>query len=638
MEETNDQRVHALISAVGNNRERLRIDELRRIHDRSMGSNDASINLIAQLTALKSNLSTIQDWLKFAIRDLHPQLLSDLDVLMVSCGSLVRHLDNLTERLGQPDNDAVDFAAKLKYAVGCRSMERLRDVAQRQNEAVTLLLAACKCHASAQRKILLHKSRQIREEDAASLKTLARSTRWNGSCISFLTQVSRAIQWFRFLFHMKLAHDDIDRNMTPSGEWYELAAAANRSEAIDRALQEEATTLRRETKIVMVGDHNSGKQLVMHQMKVLYAEGYYSMEQRADYTYAVRSTVRVLMHSIIDLLKESGIVLPQPLSYHFAILLTEVETIDIPHITPDAVTALMAIWLSPEFSSLYIRNFEIDFPQYAPYFAQEIRRIADPAYIPTEADIIRLEQDLGGINEVRFHWDELSVHLFNISGHMRSQFQKRWFHQLENATSLVYTVDISRYDRPHHGQPGTSSLTHDLALFESWASSPKFKNSSIILLLNNFTRFCEKLQHLPLQAIFPDYKSSSSSSSAAADPETSARQYILKRFRELNRNRLSIYSFWVDLDMGDNTHLYAALKTTLQHIQQRKARSEVSGEENMNIRQRKAWSEVSGEENMSVNAEASGTLLARPWRAPVRRRHGPNGTRSLSTVLSEETR
>ncbi|KAH9859525.1 hypothetical protein IAQ61_011306 [Plenodomus lingam] len=617
MENTNEKRVHALIRAVGNNRDRLHIDELRKIHDRSTCSNESSINLIAQLTALKSNLGTIQDWLRFAIHDLHPQLLSDLDVLMVSCGSLVRHLDTLTERLGRSDNDATDFAARLKYAVGCKSMERLRDVAQRQNEAVTLLLAACKCHASAQRKILLHKSRQIRKEDAANLKTLARSTRWNGTCISFLTQVSRMIQWFRFLFHLKLARrNEIDCNMTSNGEWYEFAAAANRSDAIDRALQEEATTMHRETKLVMVGDFNSGKQLVMHQMKVLFAEGYYSREQRAEYCFAVRSTVRLLIHSIIDLLKDTGITLPQELNKHFAVLLTEVEASDISYITPEAVTAISAIWLSPEFSSLYIRNFEIDFPQYAPYFAQEVPRIAHPDYIPSEADIIRLNRDLGGIKEVRFHWDELSVHLFNINGHIPNQFQKRWFHQLENATSLVYTVDVSRYDRPHLGQASASQLLYDFQTFEFWATCPKFANSSIILLLNNFSRFCEKIQHLPLQTFFPDFKPSV----AGVDSETAAREYILKRFRDLNRNRLSIYSFWVDLDMSDNQHLYAALKKTLQHIQQRNARSEV-------------WSESSS------GGGSSGNLLSKTLSRPLSgKRHGVKSSRSLSTVLSEETR
>jgi guanine nucleotide-binding protein G(i) subunit alpha len=141
-----EKKVFALVSAVGTNRDRLRqgIDGLRQIHNRWKGNNGTSINLIAQLTALKSNLGNMQDWLNYAIHDLHPQLLSDLALLMTSCGLLVRHLDALILRLRQPDHDAVDFAVTLKYAVASRSMERLRQVAQHQNDAVTLLLAACK--------------------------------------------------------------------------------------------------------------------------------------------------------------------------------------------------------------------------------------------------------------------------------------------------------------------------------------------------------------------------------------------------------------------------------------------------------------------------------------------------------------
>ena len=131
-----------LLSVVGNLRQS--IDGLRRIHDRWRGSNESLINLIAQLTALKSNLATMLDWLEYAIYDLHPQLLSDLNYLLSSCNLLVRHLDDVIARLGQPDRDAMDFASRLKYAVGTLSMERLRKVTQRQNDSVGLLLAACK--------------------------------------------------------------------------------------------------------------------------------------------------------------------------------------------------------------------------------------------------------------------------------------------------------------------------------------------------------------------------------------------------------------------------------------------------------------------------------------------------------------
>lgn len=419
------------------------------------------------------------------------------------------------------------------------------------------------------------------------------------------------------MFHLKLARHEVDRDLTPTGEEYESAAAAIRSDAIDRALQEEATTLRRETKLVITGDLSSGKELVVHQMKVLYAEGYHSSEQRASYRYAVRSTVRLLIQSIIDLLKDTGINLPTELNQHFAILLHEVETVDAQRITPEAVLATEIIWTCPEFSTIYVRNFEIDFPQYAPYFAQEVSRIARKDYVPSDADIIRLNRDPRGVKELRFHWDELDVHLFNINGYIPDQFRKRWLHQLENATCFIYTVDVSHYDRPYPEQTTESLLLHDFAWFESWANSPIFANSSIILLLNNFSQFREKLSYSPLHTFFPDYKPSET------DPETSARQYILRRFKDVNRSQLSIYSFWVDLDMGDNQQLYAALKKTLQHIQQRKARTDV-------------WDANST--TMDSGSRLPSGLLSRSRSGTLSRKNGGmDSSRLISPVHSDET-
>jgi guanine nucleotide-binding protein G(i) subunit alpha len=474
-------------------------------------------------------------------------------------------------------------------------------------------------HAMAQRKILLHKSRQIRSRDANSLKVLTRSSGMNGGCLKALTQVSAMIQWFRYLYFIKCLRNEPEH--APTEEDYEIAAANTRSDAIDRALQQDATTLRRETKLVMMGNLNSGKELIMHQMKVLYADGYYPVEERRPYHYAVRSTVRLLIHSIIDLLKDTGISLPSQLNQHFAILLHEVETVVMPNITAEAVAAVQAIWTCPEFSTLYVQNFEIDFPQYAPYFAQEIERIAGDDFIPAEADIMRLNHSIGGggIRELRFGWDELDVHLFNINGYIPTNFRKRWYHQLEGATSLVYTVDVSRYDQPYLGQSAESQLLDDFANFESWAASVKFANSSIILLLNNFTRFREKLPYSPLETFFSDYVPSE------IDPETSARQYILRRFKDVNRNRLSIYSFWVDLDLSDNTHLYAALKKTLQHIQQRKAKEEV-------------WNASTTTMSSSSRSHTglAGKLI--PSRSGTSRsRSGTNGSRIASPMHSDQT-
>jgi guanine nucleotide-binding protein subunit alpha len=140
-----DDQVYTLVSTVGTNIDRLRqaVNALRQLHDRLEDDNNTCINLIAQLTALKSCLGKVYDWLNYAISELHPQLLSDLEVLMTSCTLLIRHTDRLVQGLRQPDHDAVDCAVRLKYAIGSRTMERLREAALRQTDAMNLLHAAC---------------------------------------------------------------------------------------------------------------------------------------------------------------------------------------------------------------------------------------------------------------------------------------------------------------------------------------------------------------------------------------------------------------------------------------------------------------------------------------------------------------
>lgn len=406
----------------------------------------------------------------------------------------------------------------------------------------------------------------------------------------------------------------------PTEEDYDIAAATMRSAAIDRALQEDANTLRREIKLVMAGDPLSGKELVVHQMQTLYADVHLNVEQRKPYRSDVRSRIRVVIHAMIDLLKDTGINLPKELNQEFAVLLNEVEAVDTQNITTEGVQAVEKIWQSPEFATLYTRNFEIVFPPCTSYFVQEIQRISNPTYVPSDADIARLVHWPRSAKEVRFNWDELDIHLFNLNGYRSHGFNKRWLHQFEDATALVYAIDVSEYDRPFCGQPTDSHLISEFIAFESWASHDSFADSSVILLLNNFSRFREKLKHTPLQTFFDDYVPNDT------DPETSARQYILHRFKRVNRNGLSIYSFWVDLELGDNSHLYGAIKSTIQHIQRRKAKEEV-------------WSSSS---QLLGSDGRSGTRLAGmliPSRSDpfLRKRAKSDGSKSVSPVWSERT-
>lgn len=76
-------------------------------------------------------------------------------------------------------------------------------------------------------------------------------------------------------------------------------------------------------------------------------------------------------------------------------------------------------------------------------------------------------------------------------------------------------------------------MAESLVLFESVINSRWFLRTSIILFLNKIDLFKAKLPKVPLERYFPEYTGGNDVNKAA--------KYILWRFTQLNRARLSIY-------------------------------------------------------------------------------------------------
>jgi guanine nucleotide-binding protein subunit alpha len=74
--------------------------------------------------------------------------------------------------------------------------------------------------------------------------------------------------------------------------------------------------------------------------------------------------------------------------------------------------------------------------------------------------------------------------------------------------------------------------------FDSIINNPRFMQTSMILMLCNVTEFKEKLLQSPLQNYFPDY--------GGGFDVNSAKNYLLRRFMELNRAPLNLYHHFID--------------------------------------------------------------------------------------------
>lgn len=78
-------------------------------------------------------------------------------------------------------------------------------------------------------------------------------------------------------------------------------------------------------------------------------------------------------------------------------------------------------------------------------FCNDLDRIWDEAYVPTDQDLLRSRLRTTGITETIFDLGQLTYRMFDVGG-QRSE-RKKWIHCFENVNCLLFLVAISGYDQ-----------------------------------------------------------------------------------------------------------------------------------------------------------------------------------------------
>jgi guanine nucleotide-binding protein G(i) subunit alpha len=151
---------------------------------------------------------------------------------------------------------------------------------------------------------------------------------------------------------------------------------------------------------------------------------------------------------------------------------------------------------------------------------------------------------------------ELAIRLVRVD--LLLSERKKWIHQFENVTSIIFMVDLCCYNQVHEGTTHTRMI-ETLVLFDSVVNSRWFLNTSITLLLTNVSRFKQKLGKDPLNNYFLDYSGGNDVNQAA--------KYLAWRFNQVNRAHLDLYPRLLEMTDTSNIRLvFAAIKeTTLQN-------------------------------------------------------------------------
>ncbi|KAJ7083882.1 heterotrimeric G protein alpha subunit 2 [Mycena epipterygia] len=344
--------------------------------------------------------------------------------------------------------------------------------------------------------------------------------------------------------------------------------AKARSDTIDQQIRvvQDSERCKKECNILLLGSHESGKDTLVKRMKIIH-QGFDERE-RAGYRTTIYSNVLDSAGLLAHVVRRVGVgALEEGERAHAALLLAAFPAAPTPAVDMLVETNAMltpaladAIWLvarMPAVESLLDKHLaEFYLKDSALYFLASIHRIAAPTYVPLEEDILHAtaSPNSTAIIETRLRRGDLSIRIIDVGG-QRTEFNK-WIHCFESVTSIMFCTALSEYGQVLLEEQSVNCLRESVSLFDSVINSCSFRRISVILFLNKVDVFERKLQEIPLNCYFPEYTGGKNLQKAT--------RFILSRFMEANRARLSVYSYVTQAtDMNNMRLVFKAVEDTI---------------------------------------------------------------------------
>ncbi|EDW00991.1 G protein alpha q subunit [Drosophila grimshawi] len=327
------------------------------------------------------------------------------------------------------------------------------------------------------------------------------------------------------------------------------------NQEIEKQLRRDKRDARRELKLLLLGTGESGKSTFIKQMRIIHGSGY-SDDDKRGYIKLVFQNIFMAMQSMIkamDMLKISyGVGEHNGLAdLVMSIDYETVTTFDDPYLN-----AIKTLWSDAGIQECYDRRREYQLTDSAKYYLMDLDRVAQPDYLPTEQDILRVRVPTTGIIEYPFDLEEIRFRMVDVGG-QRSE-RRKWIHCFENVTSIIFLVALSEYDQILFESDNENRMEESKALFRTIITYPWFQNSSVILFLNKKDLLEEKIMYSHLVDYFPEYDGPQRDAIAA-------REFILRMFVDLNPDSEKIiYShFTCATDTENIRFVFAAVKDTI---------------------------------------------------------------------------
>ncbi|KAF5900407.1 guanine nucleotide-binding protein subunit alpha-11-like, partial [Clarias magur] len=246
----------------------------------------------------------------------------------------------------------------------------------------------------------------------------------------------------------------------------------------------------------------SGKSTFIKQMRIIHGTGY-TDEDKRGFTKLVYQNIYTSMQSMIRATETLKIGYKYEQNKANAMLVKEVDIEKVSSFDQPYVNAIKMLWSDPGIQEAYDRRREYQLSDSTKYYLSDLDRIADPHYLPTQQDVLRVRIPTTGIIEYPFDLQSIIFRMVDVGG-QRSE-RRKWIHCFENVTSIMFLVALSEYDQVLVESDNENRMEESKALFRTIITYPWFQNSSVILFLNKKDLLEEKISYSHLVDYFPEF-------------------------------------------------------------------------------------------------------------------------------------
>mmetsp|Transcript_8725 Transcript_8725/g.21992 ORF Transcript_8725/g.21992 Transcript_8725/m.21992 type:complete len:359 (-) Transcript_8725:33-1109(-) len=306
------------------------------------------------------------------------------------------------------------------------------------------------------------------------------------------------------------------------------------SRKIEEELRKDRKKMSMEVKLLLLGAGESGKSTLAKQMKIIHLKGF-SEEERMPYKEIVHSNVIMSMRAIVlasQTERFSGVQF-QPSNQANIQMFASNSILFDQEVNSAIATAVTQLWADEGIRFIYNNSSAFQLNDSSAYFFENIDRLAEPDYCPSEQDVLRARARTTGISELLFTVGDVRFRMVDVGG-QRSE-RKKWIHCFQDVTGIIFFVAMSEYDLKLYEDDKVNRMHESLMLFEEICNCQWFEDKALILFLNKKDLFAQKIQTMDLNVCFPDYTGGCNYDAAS--------EYIKQRFMKCCKKKdRKIYS------------------------------------------------------------------------------------------------